>query len=493
VSHPSCSVEHMFESGVSEVDGRCGGDGGCVTRGRRRALGRLEGLRVRLAELDVVAVAVESDAVDPVTAAAAMVAELGAVEWGALDGDAQMASMLSLEGTRRALDAVIAAGMGVLQRSNVTVGVSGHDAVGWRCMYTHGSKVAAKRDVIIARTLESFPAFADDLAVGVISADHVVALAAVCNPRIRDGLIAVEDALLHMARTVRFEQFRRYLRVAARLADADGPEPDCGDIDTARMGVGSDGGLRLFIELSGHNATVAERIVKDETDRQHRAAVREHQASGTQIPPVGVLRSRAIMELLRRGAAHTPGDTSKPRSEAIVAVTLDADGRAGGVYSIDGELLDDTSAAVLVCDAWIQPVVVDSDGTPLFSARAHRWFTRAQRQALIVRDGGCVFPGCDAPASWCDAHHVIPWILGGMTDLDNAALLCRRHHGLVHGRNPWTLHAIPIENSPNRGVRLVWHTPDGRTLPAQTATYHHPTPPPAEPHQPEPHGRQPAA
>jgi HNH endonuclease len=56
----------------------------------------------------------------------------------------------------------------------------------------------------------------------------------------------------------------------------------------------------------------------------------------------------------------------------------------------------------------------------------------AQRRALTHRDGGCVFPGCDRPEAWCDAHHLVHWTRGGPTDLDNLALLCRRHHVTVH-------------------------------------------------------------
>ena len=48
--------------------------------------------------------------------------------------------------------------------------------------------------------------------------------------------------------------------------------------------------------------------------------------------------------------------------------------------------------------------------------------------ALIARDGGCSFPGCTHPPQWCDRHHILDWILGGPTDLDNLTLLCRYHH-----------------------------------------------------------------
>ncbi|MCE0487555.1 HNH endonuclease signature motif containing protein, partial [Ornithinimicrobium sediminis] len=49
-------------------------------------------------------------------------------------------------------------------------------------------------------------------------------------------------------------------------------------------------------------------------------------------------------------------------------------------------------------------------------------------------DRGCTIPGCTVPATWCDAHHVVPWAQGGCSDLFNYALLCPRHHTWVHDR-----------------------------------------------------------
>ncbi|MDQ6657813.1 MAG: HNH endonuclease, partial [Actinomycetota bacterium] len=36
------------------------------------------------------------------------------------------------------------------------------------------------------------------------------------------------------------------------------------------------------------------------------------------------------------------------------------------------------------------------------------------------------------PTHWTDAHHLKHRLDGGPTDLDNAALLCGRHHTIVH-------------------------------------------------------------
>jgi hypothetical protein len=69
---------------------------------------------------------------------------------------------------------------------------------------------------------------------------------------------------------------------------------------------------------------------------------------------------------------------------------------------------------------------------PLDVGRSTRVVQPAQRSALTVRDGGCVFPACDRPLAWCDAHHLWHWVDGGPTDLANLALLCRAHHRAVH-------------------------------------------------------------
>jgi hypothetical protein len=86
------------------------------------------------------------------------------------------------------------------------------------------------------------------------------------------------------------------------------------------------------------------------------------------------------------------------------------------------------------------------------------------RTALIARDGGCAFPGCDAPTGWCDAHHVVEYSKDGRTTIINLVLLCRHHHGIVHRRG-WRM-----ERSPNPGAAtgfFVITTADGLRLSTQ--------------------------
>jgi hypothetical protein len=82
--------------------------------------------------------------------------------------------------------------------------------------------------------------------------------------------------------------------------------------------------------------------------------------------------------------------------------------------------------------AMLPPVLGGAPSQPLDVGRATRVVQPAQRRALVVRDGGCVFPGCDRPLGWCEGHHLWHWLDGGPTDLDNLALVCRAHHRAVH-------------------------------------------------------------
>ncbi len=86
----------------------------------------------------------------------------------------------------------------------------------------------------------------------------------------------------------------------------------------------------------------------------------------------------------------------------------------------------------LACDCTVTRVLLGSDSTVIDVGRARRVISGAQGKALRIRDRGCVWPGCDRPATWTSGHHLVHWIHGGATDLSNLVLLCYRHHWMVH-------------------------------------------------------------
>jgi len=121
------------------------------------------------------------------------------------------------------------------------------------------------------------------------------------------------------------------------------------------------------------------------------------------------------------------------RPRIVIAVPYDkvlADCWGAGLLST-GDQIDAGTARRLLCDADLMPAILGGPSEVLDVGRAQRLVTPAIRAALELRDGGCVFPGCATPARDCEAHHIIPWRLGGPTALWNLVLLCAHHHGTV--------------------------------------------------------------
>ena len=161
-------------------------------------------------------------------------------------------------------------------------------------------------------------------------------------------------------------------------------------------------------------------------------------------------RADALLDVIRRGIA-SPGEvTTTERAQVLVTIALDRlrDQIRGGGVTDSGEVLDPATVRRMACDAGIVPAVLGSRSEVLDLGRSVRLFTPGQRRLLWRRDGGCSYPGCTVPPAWTEAHHIRHWVDGGRSDIANAALLCQRHHSVVHARGfTATVHAT--------GVR--WH------------------------------------
>ena len=163
------------------------------------------------------------------------------------------------------------------------------------------------------------------------------------------------------------------------------------------------------------------------------------------LRPAGQRRVEALTEVCRRSSAadadSTGGADGAAGSASAVHVLIplsDLEARTGC-----GEVVGSTATGTVLspevlrriaCEADLIPHVLGTAGEDLDLGRVVRLFTRAQRRRLMRRDRCCTYPGCTAPASWSRAHHVVHWIDGGLSDMDNAALLCQRHHTVVHQR-----------------------------------------------------------
>jgi hypothetical protein len=118
------------------------------------------------------------------------------------------------------------------------------------------------------------------------------------------------------------------------------------------------------------------------------------------------------------------------------AGTTDPDSAGTGTADLDTGAGTITAAAArrIACDAHTIPIVLGSRSEPLDVGRGSYTVPQPMRRALIARDRGCTFPGCDRPPGWCESHHIVHWADGGPTALTNLALLCDTHHRLIHAQ-----------------------------------------------------------
>ena len=101
-------------------------------------------------------------------------------------------------------------------------------------------------------------------------------------------------------------------------------------------------------------------------------------------------------------------------------------------------------------------VLVDSrDGTPLEIGRTSYRLTKAMKKALQLRDGKCVFPGCNNNELDNEADHLTAWQRGGTTGISNLAQLCPKHHRLKHNSG-WEPATATKDEPPG------WTSPTGR-------------------------------
>lgn len=147
----------------------------------------------------------------------------------------------------------------------------------------------------------------------------------------------------------------------------------------------------------------------------------------------------SFVELVRLGGAVDSTAIIGSTPPAVRVLVTDHDLRSRrGVARIEGqsEAVSIQTAERHICEAGTVPVLFDGKQV-VDVGRELRLFTKRQRIGLAARDGGCRFPGCDRPPSWCEAHHINEWYRDhGRTDVADGVLLCRHHHLLVHN-NDW--------------------------------------------------------
>jgi hypothetical protein len=150
-------------------------------------------------------------------------------------------------------------------------------------------------------------------------------------------------------------------------------------------------------------------------------------------------RGDAFVEIVRRAVAAGEERGKTNKTTLVLTMTYDdLKDRLGAATTLGGldagTHLAPETVRKLCCDGSVIPIVLNGRGEVMDWGLEKRFFSDAQTKRLWLRDGGCTYPGCDAPPTWTEGHHLVHWADFGPTKLDNAALLCDRHHTIVHNR-----------------------------------------------------------
>lgn len=357
---------------------------------------------------------------------------------------------LQLERLRRFTDAAEAHTVAQLDDLRITDLRCGHATSKW--LADRGGLplgVARGRLTVAKQLARQLPDVDRALSEGRIGFDHARVLAEVVNDRNVEAMTPLLDDLIEASGGTVFADWRGHVVALAALLDADGGHDPAGDVARNTLTLSpSDGFMLGRFELTGEHAlTVHDTLhaVADELFHQHS---RDHaQFPELEVPGRPTLLALALEEVCRRALAVDRHSTKPPRVEATITLHAGAatETTPAVLWSIHDRLGSPLPAATLptfLCDPVMYAVLLDSLGLPKDLGRSSRTITPAQRRGLTVRDGGCTFPGCDSPAAWTDAHHILEWVADvGPTDLSNLILLCRRHHRVAHRRG-WSLELV---------------------------------------------------
>ena len=419
-----------------------------------------------------------------------------------LGDKALLGATVELALAQRRLDAAQAHVLGELEARGLPDRVHGHRTSSWLAADTSQPVGRVKARVATANALrQHFELFDEAFSAGRIDWAYCRALQHASNVRILPGLVELQEYLLSRVPGRRYERWAAELRAICAELDQDGPEPEDGERDS--LVISETGGVTVITGcLHGSEGEELSQAIEAETERLFRRA----QADAKECPDLVVpgwmaLRAKALLELIRR-AQHTCTTNGRQTGADITLIIQaeQADGQAtpdtspaggndqswmGPIFGPDGIPLARTPGTVdanlwrLCCSANIRSFVVDGDNLPIWATLNQRLASPLQRRMVLVRDGGCVFPGCDAPLAWVQIHHVIPAAAGGPTEAPNLAALCAHHHGVTH-RTGWHMTAnLGPTGEPNG--RFTWTTPGGHTIDSQR--HQHWQPPPGE--QPE--------
>jgi len=333
----------------------------------------------------------------------------------------------------------------------------------WQCGMSPG---AAREHVRVARALAGLPLLSAAFVEGRLSYSKVRALTRIAEPDSEASLLelAIEATASQTERLVR--SWRRAEAVDHDTVTLKRQFDHWWDDDgmlVVRLRMDAEEGARFLASVD----SLAERDARRERAATKRKGLDGDAPAGEDLERDEIALARERTAARRCAAVAQLADAARhvgrragdpPRREVVVhvdAAVVADDAAAGQAYLEGGPALHPSQVRRMLCEATVI-TMLERGREVLGVGRRRRLATRAQRRAMLRRDGGCARPGCtETRIERLHAHHMRWWAFGGRTDVAGMVLLCDVDHGLVH-----ELDLVMTR----RDGKLVVLAPDGRRV-----------------------------
>src|SRR4051794_970353 len=183
-----------------------------------------------------------------------------------------------------------------LDARGVTETEHGLTAASWLAREAGIPGRVARRHLAAGRVLRDLPVVDDAAVDGVLSAEHVSAIADVRNPRVADALVGLQPEIVALAEGAIFEAWRADVRILIALADEDGGHDPSRDLATNKLSMAEtlDGVLHLSGQLVGEHALTVKHAIDTKADDLFRRFAADHdQCPDIEVPNRPTLRALA--------------------------------------------------------------------------------------------------------------------------------------------------------------------------------------------------------
>jgi hypothetical protein len=305
-----------------------------------------------------------------------------------------------------------------------------NDVVDW---LRHNARISVAESLLlnaVASQYEALPQSTEAVKSGDMGFGHVVHIARnkAFSDRKKTGAFD-ETPLVEHARTESVNRFRhtclnfRHIQDPKGVVDSEVEAVECRSLTTNETDDG-----RYFVNLElDPLAYVATMTAIDA--RSGRCGPEDHRNKARR-------RADGFIDMCMddMAAKAKPAESLSPVHIAVTC-SMDTYQNQPGSPAAEteyGATLSGAAVGRLSCDASITRIMLDERLLPVCMSVMKRQLTKREMRALRQKYPTCARPGCNRPASQCQAHHITWWSRGRKTLIEDMCMLCSFHHWQIH-------------------------------------------------------------